>query len=171
MTWKEIEEMLPGKDVENIEKKYRELYVPAPSSVKPMEGDGENENAKKEEETKDGKEEVKTVEAKPVEERVEKKSEDRKSRKEVKRGKKSHKEYKAQKGKGKAACEKSEEAKSEGRPAEIKGILKAKATATEKGKDGELKSINGHPIIFVDDDGELDFDEVSPRILKWHECG
>ena len=44
--------------------------------------------------------------------------------------------------------------------------MKAKATAEEKGKGGELKSIDGHPVIFVDDDEELEFHEVSPRILE-----
>lgn len=171
MTWKEIGEMLPGKDVENIKKKYRELYVAAPASVKPKEGDGKNEEAEKEEERKDGKEEVKTDEAKTVEESKKEKSQDRKPRKESRQGRKSHKEYKAQKGKGKADYEKSEEVKpEEGKSEETKGILKAKATAIEKGKGGELKSINGHPVIFVDDDEELDFNEVSPRILEWPGC-
>lgn len=172
MTWEEIHEMLPGKDVENIKQKYRDLYVAAPASVKPKEGDGENEEAKKEEERKDGKEEVKTDEAKTVDESKKEKSEDKRSRKEGRQGKKSHKENKAQKGKGKAEHEKSEEVKpEEGKPEEIKGILKAKATATEKGKGGELKSINGQPVIFVDDDEELNFNEVSPRILERHGCG
>lgn len=162
MTWKEIDEMLPGKDVENIKKKYGELFVAGPASVEPKEGEARIEGAKKEEEKQDGKEEVKTDKAKTVEESKKEKPEDKKSRTESKRGRKKHKEYKAEKGKGRAEYEKSEE----GKPEETRGILKAKATAMEKGKGGELKSINGHPVIFVDDDEELNFNEVSPRSLS-----
>ena len=157
MTWTEIDEALPGKEMEDIKRKYRELYIDAPSSVKPKEGDGKQEEAKKEEEkTDEKKEEAKTDEGKAAREV--------KSGKEWKRNQKG---YKAQKAKVKAEEVKPEEAKpEEANPGESKGILKAKATAEEKGMGGELKSIDGHPVIFVDDDEELEFHEVSPRILE-----
>ena len=53
----------------------------------------------------------------------------------------------------------------EAKPEEKMGTLKAKATAEERGKGGELKSIGGHPVIFVDDNEELEFDEVSLRMM------
>ena len=154
MSWKEIGEALPGKDTEDIKKKYRELYVDAPANVKPKEGDG-NQEGKKDEK----KEEAKPDEAKAAEVSKTEKAEGKKGEKEWK---KSQKSSKAQKGKGKAAEAKPEEVQpEEDKQEKPKGILIAKATAEEKGKGGELKSIHGHPVIFVDDDEELDFNEVS----------
>ena len=149
MTWKEIDEALPGKELGDIKKKYKELYVDAPANVKPKEADSKKEEAKKGE----GKAEEESKENVEV----------KKAGKEGKQGKKFQK---GQKGTGKA-----EEAPEEAKPEETKGILKAKATAEEKGMGGELKSIHGHPVIFVDDDEELDFNEVSSRIIPIQGCG
>ena len=167
MNWKEIGEALPGKDMDDIKKKYRELYVDAPASVKPKEGEVKTEEAKKDEEKKEEEtQEAKTDEAKAGEESKKEKPEDKKPKKDSKQSKKSQKESKAQKGKGKTEDAKPEEVEpEEAKPEETKGILKAKATAEEKGKGGELKSINGHPVIFVDDDEEINFDEVSPTMM------
>ena len=154
MSWKEINEALPGKDMEDIKKKYKVLYADAPANVKPKDGDVKQEESKKEEE-KDDKE-AKPDEAKGTEESKKETSEDNKP------WKKNQKRQKAQKGKGKAKEPKPENVKVEtAKPEETKGMLIAKATAAEKGKGGELKSIEGHPVIFVDDDEELDFNEVS----------
>ncbi len=159
MSWKEIGEALPGKDLENIKKKYKELYVDVPANVKPKEAESKKEETKEEEKTEEKKEVAKATEESKV-------AEDKKGGKVGKQENKYHwKSQKGQKGKGKAEAakpeeNKAEEAKSEG----TKGILKAKATVEEKGKGGELRSIDGHPIIFVDDDEELEFDEVGPRI-------
>lgn len=171
MSWKEINEALPGKDMEDIKKKYRVLYADAPANVKPKDGDVKEES-KKEEEKKDDKKEAKPDEAKATEESKKEKSDDNEILKENTPWKKNQKGYKAQKGKGKAKepkpeCLKPEEVKSEqAKPEELKGMLIAKATAVEKGKGGELKSIDGHPVIFVDDDEELDFNEVCLRTLE-----
>ena len=155
MTWKEINEALPGKDMEDIKKKYKVLYADAPANVKPKNGDPKQEESKKEEENKEDKE-AKPDEAKATEESKKDTSEDNKP------WKKNQKGQKARKGKGKAKEPKPENDKvEEAKPEETKGMLIAKATAVEKGKGGELKSIEGHPVIFVDDDEELDFDEVS----------
>ena len=178
MSWKEIDEALPGKGMENIKDKYRVLYADAPANVKPKEGDVKKEEAKQEEEKKDEKkEEAKPDEAKDAKEDKKEKSEDEIFVKANKPWKKSQKGYKAQKGKGKAEetkpeevePEEAEEAKAEETKHEdMKVTLKAKANAEERGKGGELKSINGHPVIFVDDDEELDFNEVRPKILEGH---
>ncbi len=171
MSWKEIGEALPGKDLENIKKKYKELYVDVPANVKPKEADSKKEETKEETKKEDEKTKEKKEVAKATEESKEV-AEDTKGGKAGKQGNKYQwKSQKGQKGKGKAEAakpeeNKTEEAKSEG----TKGILKAKATLEEKGKGGELKSIDGHPIIFVDDDEELEFDEVGPRIRKSSLC-
>ena len=176
MSWKEINEALPGKDLEDIKKKYRVLNADAPANVKPKDGDVKEES-KKEEEKKDDKKEAKPDEAKATEESKNEKSDDNELLKENNPWKKNQKGYKAQKGKGKAKEPKPEDVKPEegkseqAKPEEIKGMLVAKATAVEKGKGGELKSIDGHPVIFVDDDEELDFNEVSLRTLEGHGCG
>ena len=203
-TWKEISAALPGKNLEDIKKKYRELYVDAPANVKPKEAEGKKEETKetedkgekkeerKEEGKVEGKEEGKheKVEEKKGEKKEEK-SEDvgkdeakvadetkkdiegrgKKGGKAGKQRKKGQEGQRVQKGKetveetkvGEAKVEeaKVEEVKSE----ERKGILKAKATIKESGKDGELKWIHGHPVIFVDDDEELDYEEVSLRMM------
>lgn len=159
MSWKEIVEALPGKDMEDIKKKYRELYVDAPANVKPKEGDGNQEGKKEEKRDETNPDEAKAAEGSKTE-----KAEGKKVGKEWKKVQKSSK---AQKGKGKAVEAKAEEVKpEEDRQEKPKGILIAKATAGEKGKGGELKSIHGHPVIFVDDKEELDFDEVSPSIKE-----
>ena len=89
MSWTEIDEALPGKEMEDIKDKYRELYIDAPSSVKPKEGDDKQEKANKEEEkTDEQKGEAKTEEVKAAREG--------KSGKEWKRNLKG---YKAQKSK------------------------------------------------------------------------
>ena len=156
MSWKEIGEALPGKDMEDIKKKYRELYIDAPANFKPKEGDGNPWEGKKDEK----KEEAKPDEAKAAEGSKTEKAEGKKVGKEWK---KSQKGSKAQKGKGGAVEAKLEEVKpEEDKQEKPKGTLIAKATAEEKCKGGELKSINGHPVIFVDDEEELGFDEVSP---------
>ena len=165
MTWGEINEALPGKDLEAIKKKYKVLYADAPASVKPKDGDVKQES-KKEEEKRDDKE-ARSDEVKKET------SDDDKSFKENKPWKKNQKGDKTQKGKGKAKESKPENVTSEvksqeAKPEETKGMLIAKATAGERGKGGELKSIDGHPVIFVDDDEELDFNEVSLRISEWH---
>ena len=187
-TWKEISEALPGKNLEEIKKKYRELYVDAPANVKPKEAEGKKEETKETEdkvEKKDeGKEEGKDEK---VEEKKEEKSEDvekdvAKAAEEIKKdskggkkwgkaakpGKKGQKGQKVQKGKETTEEPKAEEAKvEEGKSEEKKGILKAKATIEEKGKGGGLKWIQGHPVIFVDDDEELDYEEVSLRMMAF----
>ena len=179
MSWKEIDEALPGKDLEDIKKKCTQLYVDALANVK--EEDAKKEEAKQEEEKKDDKQEAKPDEAKDAEVDKTEKSGDKKNLKEdnpweSNPWKKNWKGRKGQKGKGKAAEAKPEENKSdevkleEAKPEETKGTLKAKATAEEKGKGGDLKSIEGHPVIFVDDDEELDFNEVSPRTFELHGC-
>ena len=189
-TWKEISEALPGKNLEEIKKKYRELYVDAPANVKPKEAEGKREETKETEDERDkkdeGKEERKDgkVEEKK-EEKKEEKSEDvekdaAKAAEEIKKdskgdkkwgkagkhGRKGQKGQKIQKGKETTEEAKADEAKvEEGKSEEKKGILKAKATIEEKGKGGGLKWIHGHPVIFVDDDEELDYEEVSLRIM------
>ena len=171
MSWKEIDEALPGKDLEDIKKKYRVLYADAPANVKPKNGDVKEEESKKEEE-KDNKKESKPDEAKDTEDSKKETPADDKPLKENNPWKKNQKGHKAQKGKGKAKESKpenvtGEKAKPEKTNAEeMKGMMIAKATAQEKGKGGELKSIDGHPVIFVDDDEELDFNEVSSRTLE-----
>ena len=189
-TWKEISAALPGKNLEDIKKKYRELYVDAPANVKPKEAEGKKEETKETEEngdTKEGEKEEAKVEGKDekVEEKKEEKSEDvekdeakaagetkkdseggKKWGKAGKHGKKGQKGQKVQKGKETTEEAKVEEAKvEEAKSDEKKGILKAKATTEEKGKGGELKWIQGHPVIFVDDDEELDYEEVSLRMV------
>ena len=160
MTWKEINEALPGKELEDIKKKYKVLYADAPANVKPKDGDVKQEEPKKEEEKKDDKE-AKPDEAKGTEESKKEIPEDNKP------WKKNQKGQKGQKSKGKAKEPKPENVKVETvKPEETKGMLIAKATAAEKGKGGELKSIEGHPVIFVDDDEELDFNEVSLRTYE-----
>ena len=155
MSWKQINEALPGKDMDDIKKKYKVLYADAPANVKPKDGDVKQDESKKEEEKKDDKE-TKPDEVKGTEESKKETSEDNKP------WKKNQKGQKAQKGKGKAREPKPENVKVETtKPEETKGMLIAKATAAERGKGGELKSIEGHPVIFVDDDEELDFNEVS----------
>ena len=172
MSWKEIGEALPGKDMEDIKKKYRELYDVAPANVKQKETEARKEETKKDENNKEEKKEkkekkekneevAKSDEAKAAE--ASKESGDgKKGGKEGKQAKKGQKGQKEQKGKEKAKEAKEEEAK----PDTKTGILKAKATKGEKGKGGELKSINGHPVIFVDDNEELEFDEVSLRVMR-----
>ena len=186
MSWKEIGEALPGKDMEDIKKKYRELYVVAPANVKQKETEARKEETKKDENNKEEKKEkneevAKSDEAKAAE--ASKESGDgKKGGKEGKQAKKGQKGQKEQKGTEKAKEAKVEQAKPEeakveqAKPEEAKeeeakpdtktGILKAKATKGEKGKGGELKSINGHPVIFVDDNEELEFDEVSLRVMR-----
>ena len=192
-TWKEISAALPGKNLEDIKKKYRELYVDAPANVKPKEAEGKKEETKETEEkgeTKEGEKEEAKVEGKEegkdekAEEKKEEKSEDvekdeakaagetkknseggKKWGKAGKHGKKGQKGQKVQKGKETTEEAKVEEAKvEEAKSDEKKGILKAKATTEEKGKGGELKWIQGHPVIFVDDNEELDYEEVSLRM-------
>lgn len=162
MTWKEIGEALPGKDMEDIKKRYRKLYIDAPANVKPKGAEVKKEETN--EETEDKKEEAKGDEAKAAEESKKGSGDGKKGGKEGKQGKKGQKVQKGQKGqKGKEKAEeaKPEEAKvEEDKPKENKGILKAKATAEEKGKGGKLKSIDGHPVIFVDDDEELEYEEL-----------
>ena len=189
-TWKEISEALPGKNLEEIKKKYKELYVDAPANVKSKEAEGKKGETKETEdkgEKKDeGKEEGKDEKAEETkEEKKEEKSEDvekdeakaaeetkkdskggKKWAKAGKQGKKGQKGQKVQKGKETTEEAKAEEAKvEEGKSEEKKGILKAKATVEENGKSGELKWIQGHPVIFVDDDEELDYDEVSLSMM------
>lgn len=196
-SWKEISEVLAGKDEDDIKKKYRELYVDAPASIKPKKAEAKKKEAKKE--TEDKKEEKKEEEkeekkeGEKEEEKEEKKDEakeekkdeaendeakagderkkitggGKKGGKEGKQGKKGQRGQKGQQGKEKAEEAKPEEVKvEEAKPKENDGILKAKVTAGEKGKGGELKSINGHPVIFVDDDEELEFEEVSTRVRQ-----
>lgn len=171
MTWKEIGEALPGKEMEEIKKKYRELYIGAPAKVKPRE-EGKKEEVKPEEKKEEKKEEAKVDQAKAAEESKKENADGKRSGNEGKPWKKPQKGQKGQKGKGKAEETKPEEVKvGEAKPEETKGILKAKATAEEKGKGGELKSINGHPVIFVDDDEELEFEEVSPSAAKGLDAG
>ena len=156
MSWKEMGEMLPGKEMENIEKKYRELYVAAPANVKSKDAEAKKEDTKKEvEEAKgDGK--------KAAEESKSENGDGSNAGKVVKQGNKKQKGQKGQKDKEKAEEAKPEEAKAEEASPEVKkGVLKAKMTEEEKGKGGALKSIDGHPVIFVDDREELEFDEVS----------
>ena len=177
-TWKEISEALPGKNIEEIKNKYRELYVDAPANVKPKEEEGKKEETK---ETKDkgekkdeGKEDKKEEKSEDVEKDAAKDAEEtkkdskggRKWGKAGKQGKKGQKGQKVQKGKETTEEAKAEEAKvEEGKSEEKKGILKAKATIEEKGKGGGLKWIHGHPVIFVDDDEELDYEEVSLKMM------
>ncbi|KAM0799811.1 hypothetical protein BDR22DRAFT_963617 [Usnea florida] len=183
-TWKEISEALPGKNLEEIKKKYRELYVDAPANIKPKEVEGKKEETKETEENgekkDEGKEEGKDEKKEEKKEEKEEKSEDvekdaakaaeeikkdsksgKKYGKAVKHGKKGQKGQKIQKGKETTEEPKAEEAKGEeGKPEEKKGILKAKATNEEKGKGGDLKWIYGHPVIFVDDNEELEYEEL-----------
>ena len=173
MSWKDIGEALPGKDEEDIKKKYTELYIDVPADVKPKEAETTEEESKKEtgesKEEKKGetKEEATIDEVKAAEESKKVSGADKKGGKEGKQGKKGQKGQKGQKGKEKAESAKPEEAKvEEAKPEEKKEILKAKATAAESGKGGELKSIDGHPVIFVDDDEELEFEEVSLRVMR-----
>ena len=160
MSWKEIEEALPSKDLKDIKKKYGKLYVDAPAQSKPKEAEKKQEETKKQAE--DNKEEAKSDEAKAVEESRKVSGNSKKDGKKGKQGKK------GQKGNVAAEESKPEEVKAEETKAEqVKGSLKARATAGESGKGGALKSINGHPVIFVDDDDEeLDFEEVSLRMEK-----
>ena len=154
MSWKEMDETLPGKGIEEIKKKYKAMYGDAPPDFKAMEGKSEK---------KDEKEEAKAKAPEEPKENPQGKQGD----KEGKMGKKNQKGQKGQKDKKKAEEAKPGEAKGEEAKAdETKCILKAKATVEERGIGGELKSINGHPVIFVDDDDELDFQEVSPRNSK-----
>ena len=173
MSWKETNEALPGKSLEDIKKKYQKLYTDAPAASKPWEAQAKKDEMKKEteknkEEKKDErKDEAKGDEAKAAEESKKRSGNDKKDGKEGKQGKKGQKGQKGQKGKVTAEEAKPEEVKVEGIKAEEKkGSLKARATAGESGKGGELKSINGHPVIFVDDDEELDFEEVSLRVMR-----
>ncbi len=162
MTWKEIDEELSGKDLEEIKKKYRQLYVDAPAAVKPKEAEAKKEKMKKTEDNKENKNEEETEEANSGEANIAETS--KTGGNEGKQGKKGQKGQKGQKGKGKADEEqaKPEEAKvEEAKPEEKKGNFKAKATAREKGKGGKLASIDGHPVIFVDDNDELSLEEVS----------
>lgn len=176
-TWKEIGEVLPGKTMENIKKKYKELYIDAPANVKPKEVAAkkeetkketvDNEEGKKEEKQEEKKEDAKKDEGKAAEESKTGSGGGKKGGKDGTQGKKGQKGQKGQKGKQTAEEAKPkeaevEEAKSEGK----RGALKAKATVEEKGKGGELKSINGHPVIFVDDDEELEFEEVSLGAMR-----
>ena len=167
MTWKEIDEALPGKDLEEIKKKYRQLYVDAPAAVKPKEAEAKREKTKKTEDNKENEkgeknEEVNSGEANVVET----------SKKGDKEGKQGKKGQKGQKSKGKADEVKLERAKheeakvEEAKPGEKKGNFKAKATAREKGKGGNLASIDGHPVIFVDDNDELNLEEVSSIMIR-----
>ena len=164
MSWKEMDEALPSKGLEEIKKKYSAVYGDAPPDSKPKEGESKEENEKKDE-----KEEAK---AKATEE-PEENAQGKKGDKEGKTGKKNQKDQKGQKDKKKAEEAKPEEAKGEEAKAdETKGILKAKPTAEERGIGGELKSIDGHPVIFVDDDEELSFEEVSlgvseESLVRW----
>lgn len=192
-TWKEISEALPGKNLEEIKKKYKELYVDAPAKVKPKEAESKKEETKETEdkgEKKDGGKEEGKVDGKEEgkDEKVEEKKEDKKEEKSEdvekdeakaaeetkkdskggkkwgkagKHGKKGQKGQKVQKGEETTDEAKVEEAKvEEGKSEEKKGILKAKATVKDKGKGGEMKWIHGHPVIFVDDDEELDYEEL-----------
>ena len=173
MTWKEINEALPGKDLEDIKKKYKVLCADAPANVKAKDGSGKEEEPKKEKE-KDDKKDAEPEEVKDAEESKKDVPEDNTVAKENKPWKKNQKGSKAQKGKGKAKESRFEnvtweESKPEkAKPEETKGMMIAKATAAEKGKGGELKSIDGHPVIFVDDDEELEFNEVSSRTMEGH---
>ena len=193
-TWKEVSEALPGKNLEEIKKKYRELYVDAPANVKPKVAEGKKEETKeteekgekkdegkeegKVEEKEEGKDEKVGDEKEEKSENVEKdaakaaeeaKKDSKSGKKWGKAGKHGNKGQKGQKGqKGKETTEeaKAEEAKvEEGKPEEKKGILKAKATIEENGKGGDLKWIHGHPVIFVDDDEELNYEEVSSSMM------
>ena len=167
MAWKEIEDALPGKNQEVIKNKYKELNVNAPASSKPKEEKSQKEEAKKgEEKTEEKKEEVKAEgkkegaqadETKGTEKSKEN-TEEKKGRKESAQGKK---HQKGQKGKGKTqeAKVKPEEAKSE----KTKGFLFAKARAEDIGK---MTTIHGHPVIFIDDQEELSYDEVNLRIVE-----
>lgn len=166
MNWKEIGEALPGKNEEDIKKKYRELYVGAPANVKPKEAEAKKEETTKETaDHKEAKQEEKKEEGAKSDEAKTSEESKKKGAKEGKQGKKGQKGQKGQKGpksKEKAEQAKPEESKvEEAKMKEKQGILKAKATAGEMDKGGELKSINGHPVIFVDDDEELEFEEVS----------
>ena len=157
MSWKEIDDSLPGRELEDIMDKYVELYVNRPTDIKPKKEEGKKEVAKKEE--KDDKKEAKAEEAKPADES--------KQNADVKKvwieGKQWKKDQKVQKGKGKIEEAKLEEVKP-------KGFLKAKANAGGIGSGGELTSIDGHPVIFIDDDEELEFHEVSGRIVEGPGC-
>ena len=166
MTWKEIGEALPGKNMEDIKRRYRELYVDAPANVKPKEAEAKKEETKKETEDK-MEEAAKGDEVKAVEESKKVSGDGKKGSKEGKQGKKGQKGQKGQKGKENAEEGKPEDAKKEvAKTEEKKETFKAKATAEEKGKGGKLKSIDGHPVIFVDDDEELDYEEVSLRVVR-----
>lgn len=166
MTWKEINEALPGKDLKDIKNKFRVLYLDAPANVKPKDAEAKKEETKETENNKEDKKEEKKGQAKSDEAKVAEDS--KKGSKDNKKGGKEGKQgKKGQKGKEKAEEEESEEAEvKEAQPEGKKGILKAKARAEEMGQGGELKSIHGHPVIFVDDDEELEFEEVSRRAMK-----
>ena len=185
-TWKEVSEALPGKNLEEIKKKYRELYVDAPANVKRKEAEGkkeetkeiENKGEKNEERKEEGEDEkvgdekeekledVEKDEAKAAEELKKDGKGGKKWGKVGKHGKKGQKGQKVQMGKETTEEAKAEEAKvEEGKSEEKKGILKAKATIEEKGKGGDLKWIHGHPVIFVDDDEELSYEEVSSSMM------
>ena len=168
MSWKEIDKTLPGKDLQDIKKKYTKLYIDAPAESKPKEAEKKQEEPKKEaEDNKEEKKgEAKNDEAKAAEESKKGSGKGKKYDKEGNKGKKGQK--------GKATAEeakpeegKAEEGKAEEGKAEVKkGSLKARATAGETGKGGDLKSIHGHPVIFVDDNDELEFEEVSLKVLR-----
>lgn len=180
MSWKEIGEALPTKDMEDIKKKYRELYVDLPANIKPKETEVQKEETKREtedneddqkedrkEDKKEDEKEAKSNERKAPEGNKKGAGDGKEGSKGGKRGKKGQKGQKGQKGKEKVEEAKPEEAiVEEARPEERKGVLKAKATAGEMGKDGDLKSIHGHPVIFVDDKEELDFEEVTLRMMR-----
>lgn len=166
MTWKEINEALPGKALDDIKNKYRALYLDAPANVKPKEAEAKKEETKKTENTKEDKKEENKGEAKGDEAKAaeEKKqgSKDNKKSGEGKQGKKGQKGQKGQRGKQTAEEAEVEEAQPEGKM----GILKAKARAEGVGQGGELESIHGHPVIFVDDYEELEYEEVSLRAMR-----
>ncbi len=167
MNWKEIDEALPGKDLEEIKKKYKQLYVDAPAAVKPKEAEAKMEKTKKTENNKENKKDEKNEEANSGEANIAETS--KQGGNEGKQGKKGQKGQKGQKGKGKAdeGQAKQEEIKvEEAKPEEKKATYKAKGTAKEKGKGGNLASIDGHPVIFVDDNDELSLDEVSSMMMR-----
>ena len=169
MSWKEINKTLPGKDLQDIKKKYAKLYVDVPAASKPKEAEKKQEEPKKvaEDNKEDKKEEAKTDETKAAEESKKESGKGKKDGKEGNKGKKGQKGQWGQKGKATAEEAKPEEVKAEEtKVEERKGSLKARATAGETGKGGDLKSIHGHPVIFVDDEEELEFEEVNLRVLR-----
>ena len=169
MSWKEIDKTLPGKDLEDIKKKYTKLYIDAPAESKPKEAEKKQEESKKEaqENKEEKKEQAKDDEAKAAEDSKKGSGKGKKDGKEGNKGKKGQKGQWGEKGKATAEEAKPEEGKAEEtKGEEKKGSLKARATAGETGKGGDLKSIHGHPVIFVDDDEELEFEEVSLNVLR-----